>query len=224
MTRRGFYKVARLMGGRGFAFSSFVSSKEEKATKRRKNESRGIPIFPLDNPLLKTATQGPRPLCGEPQGSARTMAGVESGICHARKRLRLRRVLKMWAAVGGGPYGDYLSCFVSDCRGRLSWRPAVFLTHYVKRTRRGRPPGRPVPVNIRAVNQRWTGRLGDPYESIIINCCEIRCCHGPPGEAAPTTLYDGFFIIRLAGRPGVRPVRIFLRWGKAGKLLGNRCV
>ncbi len=39
------------------------------------------------------------------------------------KRLRLRRVFPLWAAVGGGPYGDYLSCFVSGCRGRLSWRP-----------------------------------------------------------------------------------------------------
>ena len=32
--------------------------------------------------------------------------------------------------------------------------------YFVQRTRRGRRPRRPVPVNIRAVNQRWTGRPG----------------------------------------------------------------
>ena len=68
----------------GITFSSFVSSKEEKVTKRRKDESRGIPIFPLDNPLLKTATQGPRPLCGEPQGNARGEDVAEIEYCRAR--------------------------------------------------------------------------------------------------------------------------------------------
>ncbi len=75
-----FCKVSALTGRRGLAFSSFDETKEEKETKRRKNESRGIPIFPLDNPLVKTATQGPRPRCGEPQGIARGEAGADNGI------------------------------------------------------------------------------------------------------------------------------------------------
>ena len=72
-----------------------------------------------------------------------------------------------WAAVGGGPYGDYLSCFVSDCRGRLSWRPAN----------------------------------------------KIR------GGAA--TFWGGGSGIRLAGRPGVRPVRVVVALGESEKFIGK---
>ncbi len=44
--------------------------------------------------------------------------------------------------------------------GHPAGPPNEFPVHYVLRTRRGRRPRRPVPVNHRAVNQRWTGRPG----------------------------------------------------------------
>ena len=52
---------ARLTGGRGIYFLLFCVVKRGESNKEEKNESRGIPIFPLDNPLLKTARGGLRP-------------------------------------------------------------------------------------------------------------------------------------------------------------------
>ncbi len=48
-----------------FTFSSFVLTKEEESNKEEKNNQRGISIFPLWTPLLKTTSQGG---CGPPTG------------------------------------------------------------------------------------------------------------------------------------------------------------
>ncbi len=52
-----FIMIPPLNGG-GFTFLSFGFAKREESNKGEKSESRGISIFPLDNPLLKTTTQG----------------------------------------------------------------------------------------------------------------------------------------------------------------------
>ena len=52
-----FVRCPPLWGG-GFSFLSFGFAKREERNKGEKSESRGISIFPLDNPLLKTTTQG----------------------------------------------------------------------------------------------------------------------------------------------------------------------
>ena len=93
--------------------------------------------------------------------------------CRPIKRLRLRRVFPTRAGFEPAPTAvleDYsvifAKSFIRTCRGRLSRRPAVLRNSLrisrfpVQRFRRGCRPRRPVPVNIRAVNQRWTGRPG----------------------------------------------------------------
>ena len=106
----------------------------------------------------------------------------------------------------------FAKSFNRICRGRLSWRPAVLrnslrISHFsVQRFRRGRRPRRPVPVNHRAVNQRWTGRPGGrplrkrKNESLRNSMVRWAAVGGGPYGAVGLV-----FVNRQAGRPGVRP-------------------
>ena len=86
------------------------------------------------------------------------------------KRLRLRRVFELWAAVGGGPYGDYLSCFVSGCRGRLSWRPVApsnFVTVHSYAFVGVALPGDPSrSISGLSINDGRAAKRGGPYKFV----------------------------------------------------------
>ncbi len=117
----GFVGAASLGGPSSYATASEFRIHFVQRTRRGRRPRRPVPVNHRVVNQRWTGRPGGRPL-------------------RKRKNESLRNSMVRWAAVGGGPYGDYLSCFVSDCRGRR--------------------PRRPVPVNHRAVNQRWTGRPG----------------------------------------------------------------
>ena len=49
-----------------------------------------------------------------------------------------------------------------------------------------------------SINGGRVAQEGDPYGSVRMSYCEIRWCHGPPREAAPTTYRKAFR--KFAGR------------------------
>ena len=116
-----------------------------------------------------------------------------------------------------GPSYVYHRFFVIRCRGRRPRRPAIkisggaatFLRRRLRYSRCVGPAGCPARTEWNSVARR-VGRAGLAPTGAL-NAMQ-RECGGPPGEAAPTTLFDGFSGIRNAGRPGVRPVRNGIRW------------
>ena len=228
--RRG-NKVVRLTGGREFSFSSFVLTKEEKETKRRRKTTRGG---------FRTSSRNRRWLGLQVFALTRT---VRSSFPHAATAARgpLPSGLPLLKTTRGGlrapiwtPPG---SARTHPVRAGHLAGPRVDFRIFIVYRRRGGRPRPPVPVNLRTINQPCRGRLSRrPVSSNFLNARRKKVAASPlilfsgrqerrplrkrinrilRNSMVPWAAVGGgpYGVVinasgsRYTGRPGVRPVR-----------------
>ncbi len=139
-------------------FSLWVA-KERKGNKREKATRGGLSLFPPSGlPLLKTTTQGPRPLCGEPRGNARTGAFLQRRTGRRPRRpMNFRRISYNEPVRAGHPAGP--------THRRISHTPHSKGCGFAAIELAGRQERRPLRVRCSIkMRIRYTGRpVSGPY-------------------------------------------------------------